>query len=64
MDYMIMHYTVKKLTYALLAVSFLFGLTACGNLPSAKGAPSMADYAYVPQSGNATVYTPYTLESY
>ena len=55
--------TVRKLTVALLAVSFLFGLTACGTVP-AKNAPSMIDYSYVPQAQQLTVLTNPGIESY
>lgn len=56
--------SVKNLTLALLAVSFLFGLTACGAVPGKDNSPSMVDYAYIPQSDNPTVLVPYNLESY
>jgi starvation-inducible outer membrane lipoprotein len=59
-----MFYNVKKYMIALLAVSVLFGLTACGTVP-ARNAPSMVDYSYVPQqSSQLSVISTPGIEAY
>ena len=58
-----MNMSMTKLTFALLACSVLFGLTACTGTPM-KNSPNMVDYSYVPQSSHMTVLSNPGIESF
>jgi hypothetical protein len=53
-----MYTSATKLTLAILAVSFLFGLTGCSVVPVKSTTPNMVDYSYVPATQQITVLSP------